>query len=164
MKKETIASLPVEPQRRVFVRSAYNYPKELVSELTGLSCPEESLAQQQFAEEVDINTLVRRFHLSGEFPTGVKAPTYGDFSEVYDFHTAANTIAEAKEAFEAMPAEVRFRFHNDPAEFVAFCSTEGNRPELERMGLVPPAPIATPVPAAPDLNSGSPGEGGTTPT
>lgn len=131
------------------VRSRYNYDKDLLSNATGLSCPEETKTQQQFKEESDINVLVRRFKLTGEMPQGVRMPTYADFGEVYDFHSAANAIAEANEAFSQMPAAIRDKFNNDPARFVAFCSNEENRTEAEKMGLVPAKEPLNTAPTAP---------------
>lgn len=139
-----------------FVRSAYNYDQWLASEVSGVSCGEPSLAQQQFAEEVDINTLIRRFHLSGEMPDDVRPVTYGDFTEVFDFHTAANAIALAHENFEAMPAELRQKFQNDPARFVAFCSDDKNLPEMRSMGLATAERTPLPTDNGPSGPSGAP--------
>lgn len=120
----------------IFVRSPYNYDRALASDESGLLCMDVSLAKQSFAEEVDINTIVKRFGLDGELPVGVRMPTYGDFSGVHDFQSAMNAVALANEAFDEMPARVRTRFHNDPAEFVAFCSDKANLPEAKKLGLV----------------------------
>lgn len=122
-----------------FLRSAYNYDMKAVSDETGLLCEDVSLAQQSAEEESNINTIVKRFGLTGQLPVGVRMPTYDDFTGVFDFQSAANAIALANEAFEEMPAEVRSRFHNNPAEFVDFCSDDRNRAEAERLGLVPVA-------------------------
>lgn len=133
-----------------FIRSRFNYDRDQHSIATGLACEDESLAQQQFKEETDINVLVKRFHLTGQLPEGVRMPTYEDFSEVYDFHSAANAIAEANEAFMQMPADLRIkRFNNDPAAFVAFCSNDDNRGEAEKLGLVAPKQPLNTAPAAP---------------
>lgn len=125
------------------IRRRYAYDAQAVSENTGIAIPDteqNNRTKQEFAEEVDINTLLRRFNITGQLPENVRMPTYADFTEVYDFHTAANAIAQANEAFEAMPAEVRLRFHNDPAEFLAFCDNEANRDEAVKLGLVDPRP------------------------
>lgn len=141
----------------MFVRSNYNYDRDQASDESGLKCEDASLAHQSFAEEVDINTIVRRFGISGQLPVDVRMPTYEDFSDVTDYHSAMNAIAEANEAFETMPAEVRARFHNNPAEFVDFCSDEKNLDEARKLGLVPAAekvaqiaglPASESVPAA----------------
>lgn len=137
-----------------FIRSAYNYDRDEASNDSGLFCPEPTRAQQSFAEECDINTIVRRFHIGGELPVGVRMPTYGDFEGVFDFHSAMNAVAAARESFDRMPAEVRSRFENDPAKFVAFCSDEGNRDEAIKLGLVPPRVEPVAVPPAPPASSG----------
>lgn len=128
-----------------FVRAEFNYDMDAASKASGLRCEDESLAVQSAAEETDINTIVRRFGLSGQLPSDVRAPTYGDFSEVVDFRTAMEAIRLARESFESMPALVRTRFHNDPGEFVDFCSDEKNRDEAIKLGLIVPA-VLPPVP------------------
>lgn len=146
-----------------FIRSPYNYDMNEASDASGLACRDESRAKQSFAEECDINTIVRRFGLTGHLPVGVRMPSYGDFSQVVDYHTAMNAIASANESFDRMPAEVRARFNNSPAAFVEFCSNEENRAEAVKLGLVVPqaaelassAPVA--VPATPAVPSGAEG-------
>lgn len=132
----------------VFCRSAYNYDSDVVSLETGLCCEDVSLAKQSFAEEVDINTIVRRFNLTGKMPDDVRAPVYQDFQGIFDFHSAMNAVAGAGESFDQLPAEMRARFQNDPALFVDFCLNDKNRDELISMGLVvAPKPSEPPVAA-----------------
>lgn len=137
-----------------FLRSAYNYDMGEASVESGLRCLDASMAKQSFAEEVDINTIVKRFGLDGQVPVDVPAPTFADFDEVFDFHTAMNAIAKANEAFDAMPAKVRARFDNDPGKFVDFCSVEGNEDELRKLGLLPPVKVA--APAASEASAAAP--------
>jgi len=125
-----------------FVRSPYNYDLSLASDESGLRCEDISLAKQSFLEESDINCIVKRFGITGELPTGIRMPTYGDFHGVDDFHSAMNAVALAHEAFDAMPGEVRARFNNDPAAFVDFCSDDKNLEEARKLGLVPANEIA----------------------
>lgn len=128
------------------VKKAYD-DHSLESELTGLDCQDPSLAIQSAKEESDINTIVRRFGLTGQLPNDVRVPSFGDFTEVVDFHTAMNAVAMANESFMAMPAEVRSRFGNDPQAFVAFCSDEGNLEEMRKLGLAVPKaePVVDPL-------------------
>lgn len=106
------------------------------SEDSGLDCGTVSMTKQSFAEECDINTIVKRFRLTGEMPTDVRMPEFGDYKDVKDFHTAMNAVALANEAFDAMPAEVRAKFQNDPAKFVDFCLDDANYEEAKKLGLV----------------------------
>lgn len=132
-----------------FVRSAYNYDTEAASDESGLECKDVSLAKQAFAEECDINTIVRRFGLTGELPQGLRAPVYADFDDVVDYRTALHSVMAAEAAFMELPADVRARFQNDPQQFVAFCSDERNRAEAEKLGLIVPKATQEPLKEAP---------------
>lgn len=127
-----------------FVRSAYNYDQDEASVEAGLLCADESLAIQSQRDEADINTIVRRFGITGQLPVGLRLPTFGDFDEVFDFQSAQNALVEADRAFMAVPAEIRMRFGNDPQRFVEFCSDEKNLPELRKLGLAVPEVVAEP--------------------
>lgn len=125
-----------------FVRSAYNYDRDAASDESGLRCDDPSLAQQQFKDECDINTIMERFGQTGQLPD-VRMPQYGDFTGVQDYHSAMNAVVEAQESFLALPAYVRARFENDPGQFVDFCLAEDtpeHRAEAVRLGLVSPSP------------------------
>lgn len=119
-----------------FLRTPFNYDTNASSDESGLMCSDPSLAQQQFREDSDINTIVRRFNLTGDLPQGVSAPQYGDFIAVTDYHTALNAVIAADAAFMSMPAHVRARFNNDAGAFVDFVSDPNNRKEAEELGLV----------------------------
>ena len=140
-----------------FVRSLYNYDADLDARETGLKCEDESLAKQQFAEECDINTIVKRFGLDYKMPPGVPAPDVADFTAVTDFHSAMEAIVRARESFDTLPAQTRAMFANDPGSFVDFCADERNRPVLESWGLVvkPAAPAVQPAATAPAAASSS---------
>ena len=107
----------------MFFRSPYNYDMDEVSRETGLECLDPSLAVQDGAEEADINTIARRFGMTGDASLlNVRAPTYGDFTGVTTYHEALEALSSAQASFGALPAEVRERFRNDPGAFVSFCS------------------------------------------
>lgn len=120
-----------------FVRSAYNYDVDAASKECGVECGE-SMTKQSFAEEADINVIVKRFGLMGQLPQDVRAPVYGDFTAVTDYRSALQAVRMAAESFMEMPAEVRSRFGNDPAAFVDFCSDAKNAEEMKALGLVDP--------------------------
>lgn len=141
-----------------FVRNPYNYDVDAASDESGLACADPSKAQQHQAEEADINTIVRRFGITGQLPQSVRAPTYDDFSEVVDFQSAQLAIRAAMESFAQLPADVRARFSNDPGTFVDFCSQEQNREEMRAMGLVVSG--ASPVASVASSDVGTSGPSG----
>lgn len=120
----------------VEIRSLYEMPEKAKCD----TVPEgESLTQQHFQDECDINFIISRYKKTGYLvdpllqPSAV--PSYADFSELPSYLDAQITIAKANEAFEALPALVRKRFNNNPAEFVDFCSDEENKEEMYKLGL-----------------------------
>lgn len=106
-----------------------------------LECLDPSLAQQNFKDEVDINVLLERFKVTGQLPQNVVLPTYGDFTGLSDYQTAMAAVLRAKDQFNALPADIRNRFANNPQQFLEFCSDEANLPELRKMGLANPLPV-----------------------
>jgi phage internal scaffolding protein len=120
----------------LFLRTPYNYDTDAASNESGLACEEPSLAQQHFKEECDINTILERFNITGMLPQSTLSPRYGDFSGISDYHTALNRVIAAQDEFEALPAQIRAKFDNDPAKLIEFLNDEANRPAAEELGLV----------------------------
>ena len=142
----------------MFVRSAYNYDRNLASVESGIVCDDDSRAIQSAEEESNINTIVRRFGISGKLPDQVAMPKSGDFSGAPDFHTAMNLVRQAQEEFVRVPADVRARFSNDPQAFMNFFEDPANRDEAKHLGLLrDPVPDPAPmrVQVVPDTNSES---------
>lgn len=127
----------------VFLRTPYNYDMNQVSDETGLRCLDDSLTQQQFKEEADINTIVDRFMKSGVLPTPVNMPQYVDYEGVFDFQSAMNVVRQADENFMRLDAKVRSRFNNSPQEFLEFFADPSNTEEAVRLGLAIPQPTST---------------------
>jgi len=119
-----------------FLRTPYNYDTIAASNESGLHCEDASLAQQQFKEECNINNIMEKFGLTGLIPQNPLTPQYGDFSGIYDYHSALNAVIDANEQFGALPAQIRDRFMNDPANLIDFLENPENRGEAEKLGLV----------------------------
>jgi len=117
-----------------FKRSAFIRHPRMTQDDDGVSN-----TRQEFRDECDINVLMKKYEKSGLLPTNAGSPQYGDFGNLPDFMEAQNTIAKANEAFALLPASVRLRFGNDPAEFVDFASDPDNLSDMRRWGLAPPA-------------------------
>lgn len=128
------------------VKSAYD-EHDVESYVTGLECEDVSRAVQSSRDEVDINTIVRRFGLTGQLPHDLAVPQFADFDEVHDFHSAMNLVAEARDAFMALPADVRGRFDNDPGGLVEFVSDPANLDEMRELGIADPKvePVVDPL-------------------
>ena len=60
--------------------------------LNGYYSEEPSRTKQSFKEEVDINTLVKRFGITGQMPVPSRLPTYDDFTGIDDYQSALNYI------------------------------------------------------------------------
>lgn len=120
----------------VFLRTAYNYDRDAASNESGLACEEPSLAQQHFKDECDINNILRQFNVTGLLPESPISPRYGDFTGISDYHTALNRVIAAQDEFDGLPAQIRARFENDPAQLIEFLEDENNRSEAEELGLV----------------------------
>lgn len=109
-----------------------------------------SMAQEQFADEVDVNTIVRRFGLTQSLPANLEAGVYGDFSGITDFESAVEMVDRARQGFMGLPAELRDRFKNDPARLIAFAQSLADDEVEEEFGALmePPAAAVVAAPAA----------------
>lgn len=111
---------------------------------------EPSLTRQEFAEECDINSIMKRYegHDIGSIMRRDVTPTYIDFSDVPDnLMDYLEMQKNAENAFMTLPAAVRREFDNNALEFVAFASDPGNLEQMRTWGLAPPAPPQPPEPA-----------------
>lgn len=97
----------------------------------------ESITQREFGPDSEINNIIERYNRTGSVSMNRQQPVYGDVSEVKSYQESLQTVIKAQEAFAQIPAAIRKRFGNDPAEYVAFLQKEENREEAERLGLIP---------------------------
>lgn len=131
------------------LRAGEAYDRDAASLASGTSFEGvQDMAQQQFAEDSDLNVLVRRFGINRVAITPRQVEEYSDFTDVVDFHTAQQRIVEARERFMELPARLRDEFDHDPALFLEFVTDPENYEEAQELGLVPPK--AAPPPPGPD--------------
>lgn len=98
---------------------------------------EPSRTQEQFAEECDVNHIISRYKKTGEITHRArKAGVYADISEISDYHTMVNRVADAQKAFYTLSAEVRRRFNDDPGALIEFLQDSNNREEAIKLGLI----------------------------
>lgn len=111
-------------------------PQKAIAEsyLFAFDTGSESYVQQSFAEECDINNIVRKYMDVGA-PLNERVPMYGDFSEVPDYQGAFEIVERAAASFASLPSEVRTRFGNDPGLMMDFLADERNLEESYQLGL-----------------------------
>ena len=114
----------------------------------------ESLTQQQFTDECDIQNILRSHDRNGVITHIHKGNAiYGDFSNITDFSDALEQIKDAQESFMNIPSEIREKFKNDAGEFFKFASNSDNEEEMREMGLIKPlesVAMSADIPANPD--------------
>ena len=100
----------------------------------------ESLTEQAHAQASDINQIMLRYEKSGLLPQRTEAPRFGDFTGIFDYHTAVEAVKRAQDAFMSLDPRVRARFENDPGKLLAFLDQIGADPalrkEAQELGLV----------------------------
>lgn len=133
------------------MRAAFGYDADAVSAETALFCPEKTRTVQSQKAEADINTIVKRFGLTGELPVLKRVPLMVDVDELLDYRQCMDMIVAGQRSFASLPAGVRSRFENDHVAFVEWAVKPENLEELRELGLAPPAPPApSPAPGGGD--------------
>lgn len=95
-----------------------------------------SLTEQSHAPFADIRRILDRYNKTGTVDHFNKNPIqYGSDIGRPEFHEAMNIITSAKSHFSELPAKQRLAFHNDPAEFVEFCSNADNIDAMKELGI-----------------------------
>lgn len=103
-----------ELTEKVAPPSLRGYDAKAVSVATSVDTGDRSKVQQHFAEEVDVNTIMRRHGITAALPLGPATGVYGDFTDIHDYESAVERVKGAEKRFAELPAEVRERFKNDP--------------------------------------------------
>ncbi|QXP07881.1 MAG: internal scaffolding protein [Arizlama microvirus] len=115
-------------------------PRERVS----LKFTKPSRTKQAHKDECDINLIVPRYSKTGLVTHLNRAsPSFADVTSFGDYAESLQTVVMAQDSFMQLPATLRARFGNDPAQFVSFCSNPANKDELISLGLAVPAASAS---------------------
>lgn len=109
---------------------------------------EKSRTHQSFKDQCDINHIMAKYRKTGLLAHVAKFQgRYEDVSSGMEYRDAVETVMRGNEAFNSLTAELRHKFHNDPAEFLAFVSNPENAEEMRKLGLMKPVQAA-PEPVA----------------
>jgi phage internal scaffolding protein len=107
---------------------------------------EPTMTQVQFQAECDVNNIMAQYihnpdpHIFERNGRG----QYGDFTSAEDFHQTMEKVTKARESFDSLDAQLRFRFGNDPGQLLSFLNNPQNKEEAIKLGLVNAPPTPTP--------------------
>lgn len=119
----------------------YNLTVEYLSDPEINTFEDDSITQQQFKNECDINYIVNRYLQTGYInPMLVQngKPVFGDVSTIQGYKESLDQINEADQMFMQLPAKIRDRFQHDPLKLLAFVADNSNYKEAVSLGLVEP--------------------------
>ena len=68
-------------------RKHFDYDVQAASDEACVVLDPVSMTVQSQSEDTDINVMLKRFGVTGQLPQGVRAPEFGDFTEVRDFRS-----------------------------------------------------------------------------
>lgn len=142
------------PHKRV------QYTGELVDPHTGQVTRPPSLTKQEFVKECDVNNVIKSYSpraMAALIAENAARARYEDLPDEIDFQQSMQLVRDAEAAFMTLPAKVRDRFGQDPAQFLAFISDRANIEEARALGLVKPLPPEPPSPPPPPEDNGGPG-------
>lgn len=144
-------------REKLLLRSAYDGREKEFSRAAALFCPEPTRTQQQFKDQNNPNKVMDTFARTGDpsvLMSGRKV-VYGDFTDVVDYKESLERVIRGQEMFFSLPAEIRDRFKNDPAQLLDFVQDEANRDEAIKLGLIEPEKPSSPTNRAGTASSSS---------
>lgn len=100
--------------------------------------PEEGMTQQHFAQDADINTIVKRFGITdhSQLPAVTDPRYFGDFTDAPSFREALHNLMDAQERFDNLPADIRHKFNHDPINLYEWINDPSNADEAANLGLL----------------------------
>ncbi|AXL14451.1 internal scaffolding protein [Microviridae sp.] len=112
-------------------------PVELLEydEKTEKMVPAKSMTDQSFKKETDINLIIKK-QINVPTPENV---IFADTTIMSDFQQQSDMIANVHEQFDRLPADLRYKFQNDPANLLEYMGNPENIDESIKLGLRPSA-------------------------
>lgn len=101
----------------------------------------ESMTQEHFSEEAEINNIIS-FHDKTGLIKNVQrgVAQYGDYSEVNEYRESLDLVRQADESFNQLPSHIRKSFNNNAGDFFEFAGNPANEEKLVEMGLAKATP------------------------
>ena len=110
----------------------------------GFQTSGESMTQQNFAQEADSKTSMKKDDRTGIITSVTRGVAqYGDYSEVNEYRVALDMINQANSSFGAFPSQLRAMFQNAAGECMEFATNPANDEKMDELGLAAAAPSPT---------------------
>lgn len=94
------------------------------------------LTEQSHARECDINYILKDYVKTGLIKHAKENQGRYDDVTSADFQNAMFIVAQGKNMFEELPAQIRKSFSNDVSAFLEFAQNPNNGQALEKMGIL----------------------------
>ena len=95
---------------------------------------EPSRTKQSFAEELNVDNIIRRVGANNIAAAYQFEGSYGEFDEM-DMAEAIEKVDKARALFLAVPSKIRAEFDNNPGKFIDFVTNPANEQAVRDMGL-----------------------------
>lgn len=96
-----------------------------------------SMTDQSFKQEVNVNAIMAKFKKTGQIGhVRQNRGQYLDVSNTPNLMEAFARVRKAEESFATLPAAVREKLRNDPANLSGFLNDPKNREMLEEYGVL----------------------------
>lgn len=110
-----------------------------------------SMTEQSHTASCDINNILAGYKKTGVISHLAQGGTFENMPDAMEYQDAVNLMMDAEATFEALPAEVRKQFGNDPQKLLEFTSDAKNRDAMVQLGMInadpePPLPTSPPTP------------------
>lgn len=115
-----------------------------------------SRTKQSFREETDINQILDRYSKTGIIDHVQNHGGYSDMPSGLDYQLAMQLSIDAQHAFDALPAQIRKEFDNDPMKFLTFVENPENVERMRELGMLHPEIEEPPAEGEPPAEAADP--------
>lgn len=124
-------------------RTPYSSRNETREEKKAVTFNEESLTDQNFKDETDVNMILAKYKVTlnpallGLSPSGepLGNPQYGDFGDVGTYQECLEVVMQAEEQFANLPASIRKEFGNTPEGMLKWINNPDNFERGVELGI-----------------------------
>lgn len=107
-----------------------------------LKCKDKSKTMQEFKNEVNINSIMKKYNATGVVSHIMKdQPMFDDVSELMSLQDALNLKNVSDQNFLKLPSKIRARFNNSAVNMIDFLNDSSNYDEAVNLGLVDKKPV-----------------------